>query len=172
IPGEMSQTTEAEAVKEAAATAAAGLEPDASKRSAQAHALAVESSFKRYGINRWGAAFIRATDEGHLVFEAPNSPPVDLFMLSEELRQRGIHTPYVVRFPTMIENQMSLLKEAFAKACADNSYRGRHIGVFPLKVNQRRAVVDTVVKARERLDYGLEAGSKPELLLAMAQPPL
>ncbi|HEY8378786.1 MAG TPA: biosynthetic arginine decarboxylase, partial [Nannocystis sp.] len=149
-----------------------GGEVDASKRSAQAHALAVDASFKRYGINRWGSQFLRAGDQGQLVFVAPNAPPVDLHALSVELHRRGIRTPYVVRFPTMIENQMHLLKEAFAKACAENSYEGGHIGVYPLKVNQRRSVVDTVVKARERFNYGLEAGSKPELLLAMAQPPL
>ncbi|MFY0536950.1 biosynthetic arginine decarboxylase [Nannocystis pusilla] len=171
----MSQTTEAEVVKPAAPVAVevpAGVEPDASKRSAQAQALAVETSFKRYGINRWGSAFIRASNEGHLVFAAPNSPAVDLYALSQELARRGIRTPYVVRFPTMIENQMGTLKDGFAKAIADNSYQGKHIGVYPLKVNQRRSVVDTVVKAREKFNYGLEAGSKPELLLAMAQPPL
>lgn len=169
----MSQTTEAaEGVRSATGEVPSISEVEASKRSAQAHALAVDASFKRYGINRWGSYFLRAGEQGHLVFVAPNSPPVDLHALSLELHRRGIRTPYVVRFPTMIENQMHLLKEAFAKACADNSYQGSHIGVFPLKVNQRRSVVDTVVKARERYSYGLEAGSKPELLLAMAQPPL
>ncbi len=175
MPPDMAQTTETELARPAAAnqdTNPGPSEPsDANKRSA-AQALAVDASFKRYGIDRWGRDFIRAGDQGQLVFTAPNSPPVDLHALSQELARRGIRTPYVVRFPTMIENQMSGLKDAFHKAIVDNGYQGAHIGVYPLKVNQRRSVVDTVVKARERFNYGLEAGSKPELLLAMAQPPL
>lgn len=142
------------------------------KRAAQSHALAVDASFKRYGIDRWGRDFLTSNSQGHLVFSAPGCPSVDLHVLSLELARRGIRTPYVVRFPTMIERQMETLKSAFAKAITDNNYQGSHIGVYPLKVNQRRSVVDTVVKARERLNYGLEAGSKPELLLALAQPPL
>jgi len=151
---------------------AAGAAGEADKRAAQSHALAVDASFKRYGLDRWGKDFLRSNEHGHLVFTAPNCPPVDLHALSVELARRGIRTPYVIRFPTMIEKQMDTLKSAFAKAIAENSYQGGHIGVYPLKVNQRRSVVDTVVKARERLNYGMEAGSKPELLLAMAQPAL
>ena len=157
-------------------SAGAPTEPTASeneaKRTAQSLALALDASFKRYGIDRWGRDFLKSNEQGHLVFTAPNCPPVDLHVLSLELARRGIRTPYVVRFPTMIERQMETLKSAFAKAITDNNYQGSHIGVYPLKVNQRRSVVDTVVKARERLNYGLEAGSKPELLLALAQPPL
>lgn len=160
----------------ASSSAGAPTEPTASeneaKRAAQSHALALDASFKRYGIDRWGRDFLKSNEQGHLVFTAPNCPPVDLHVLSLELARRGIRTPYVVRFPTMIERQMETLKSAFAKAITDNNYQGSHIGVYPLKVNQRRSVVDTVVKARERLNYGLEAGSKPELLLALAQPPL
>ncbi len=151
---------------------AAGAAVEADKRAAQSHALAVDASFKRYGLDRWGKDFLRSNEHGHLVFTAPNCPPVDLHALSVELARRGIRTPYVIRFPTMIEKQMDTLKSAFAKAIAENSYQGGHIGVYPLKVNQRRSVVDVVVKARERLNYGLEAGSKPELLLALAQPAL
>lgn len=168
----MRNATEAAAADTNLEAAPAASEPDAGKRSAQALALAVEGSFKRYGVDRWGRDFVRGNEQGHLVFTAPNSPAVDLYALSQELARRGIRTPYVIRFPTMIENQMGKLKEAFHKAFGENSYQAGHIGVYPLKVNQRRSVVDTVVKARERFNYGLEAGSKPELLLAMAQPPL
>ena len=118
MPPDMAQTTEAELARPAAAsvdTPAASEPSDANKRSA-AQALAVDASFKRYGIDRWGRDFVRANEQGQLVFSAPNSPPVDLHALSQELARRGIRTPYVVRFPTMIENQMRQLKEAFHKA--------------------------------------------------------
>ncbi len=133
---------------------------------------ALEGSFKRYGIDRWGRTFLGANDQGHLIFRAPGVPEVDLHNLSCELKRRGIRTPFVVRFPTMITRQMQVLRAAFDRAFKDNDYSGGHIGVFPLKVNQRRAVVNTVVNARAETGYGLEAGSKPELLLAMAQPPV
>jgi len=164
-------TSATEAATSEVRTEVTASESEAGKRSA-AQALAVEGSFKRYGVDRWGRDFVRGNEQGHLVFTAPGSPPVDLYALSQELARRGIRTPYVIRFPTMIENQMGRLKEAFHKAFAENNYQAGHIGVYPLKVNQRRSVVDTVVKARARFSYGLEAGSKPELLLAMAQPPL
>lgn len=145
---------------------------DRSVRAEKSLYYALEGSFKRYGIHRWGRDFLAANEEGHLVFRAPGVPEVDLHELTCELKRRGIHTPYVVRFPTMITRKMQRLRAAFQKAFKENDYSGGHIGVFPLKVNQRRAVVNTVVKARAETGYGLEAGSKPELLLAMAQPPL
>jgi len=130
----------------------------------------IQGSFKRYGIERWGKDFLHANQEGHLCFQAPGFPTVNLHELSVALERRGIHSPYVVRFPTMIEGQLKRIRDAFQRACQDNEYRGGHVGVFPLKVNQRRSVVDTVCRVRRKFNYGLEAGSKPELLLAMSQP--
>ncbi|MEZ4448822.1 MAG: biosynthetic arginine decarboxylase [Nannocystaceae bacterium] len=164
--------TDAAAAGSEATNAPANGNGNGNGRQAKLSAFALEHSFKRYGINRWGKAFLEANEHGHLVFKAPNSPAVDLQQLSIELRKRGIRTPYVIRFPTMIEHQMRMVKEAFDKAFGDNGYQGGHIGVYPLKVNQRRSVVATVVAARKELRYSLEAGSKPELLLAMAQPVL
>ena len=132
---------------------------------------AQKNSLERYGIDRWGREFLRVNERGNLVFAAPDAPPVDMHQLAEALLGRGIRSPFVVRFPSMIVQQMRRLTQAFAKACQDNAFAGAHQGVYPLKVNQRRAVVDTVVAQREALHYGLEAGSKPELLLAMAQEP-
>ncbi len=127
------------------------------------------NSFKRYGVERWGKDFLHANADGHLCFRAPGFPTVDLHALSVALEKRGIHSPYVVRFPTMIERQLGRIRDAFQLACTDNEFTGGHVGVFPLKVNQRRAVVDTVCRVRESHKYGLEAGSKPELLMAMSQ---
>ncbi len=130
----------------------------------------IQNSFKRYGVGRWGKDFLHANADGHLCFRSPRFPSVDLHELSTALENRGIRSPYVVRFPTMIERQLQRICEAFQTACTTNEFRGGHVGVFPLKVNQRRSVVDTVCRVRKQYHYGLEAGSKPELLLAMAQP--
>lgn len=137
-----------------------------------ANAYAMENSLKRYGVERWGESFLGVNAGGHLTYRAPGLPPVDLHALAEFLEKRGIRTPFVVRFPTMIVGQMRRLHQAFAKAIRDNKYGGAYVGVFPIKVNQRRAVIDAVHgAAMSALCYGLEAGSKPELLLAMSREP-
>jgi arginine decarboxylase len=131
---------------------------------------ALENSLKRYGADKWGADFLAVNTAGHLAFRAPGLPEVDLHKLVLVLRERGIHTPVVVRFPSMIVQSMKRLHDAFLRAASELGFAGNHLGMYPLKVNQRRSVVETVVMARESCCYGLEAGSKPELLMAMAQP--
>lgn len=130
----------------------------------------MEVSLKRYGIDRWGEEFLTVNDQGHLVYRAPGMPPVDLHRLAEHLETQGIRTPFIVRFPTVVQGQMRRLHRAFAKAIGDNAYGGGYLGVLPIKVNQRKVVIDAVVGDPE-LDFGLEAGSKPEMLLAMSQRP-
>jgi arginine decarboxylase len=131
----------------------------------------MENSLKRYGVDRWGAEFIGVNDAGHLVFRAPKLPPIDLQEVAMFLEKRGIRTPFVMRFPTMIQGQIERLRRAFEAAIKENAFIGEYIGVFPVKVNQRRAVVDAVVAAPKGFRYGLEAGSKPELLIAMSREP-
>ncbi|RMG99661.1 MAG: biosynthetic arginine decarboxylase [Deltaproteobacteria bacterium] len=131
---------------------------------------ACKASLASYGVDQWGRAFLRGTPAGTLAFCAPDLPPVDLHRLVRALDARGIRPPMVVRFPTMICERMRTLSRTFAEASAEFEFEGRHQGVYPLKVNARRSVVDAVVAERERLGFGLEAGSKPELLLAMSQP--
>lgn len=142
--------------------------PPANNRAFKSWAL--ENSLKRYGCDKWGQGFIAVNSEGHLDFRAPGLPDIDLHKLVLQLRERGVHTPVVVRFPSMIVASMQRLHDAFVNAARELDFGGRHVGMYPLKVNQRRSVVETVVGAREQCVYGLEAGSKPELLLAMAQP--
>lgn len=139
---------------------------------AERERVAITTSLQRYGVDRWGREFLRANERGNLEFLEAGGAVVDLQALMEALDARGTGTPCVVRFPRMITAQMRSLHEAFSKAAADNEFKGGHVGLYPLKVNQRRSVVQTVVEARAECNYGLEAGSKPELLLAMAQPVL
>jgi arginine decarboxylase len=127
-------------------------------------------SLARYGGDRWGERYLDVNAAGHLVFTAPRDVAVDLHELAQMLEGRGLLTPFVVRFPTMIHEQVRRLRGAFLAAGREHAYDGGHVGVYPLKVNQRRAVVQAVASVREECHYGLEAGSKPELLLAMALP--
>ncbi len=131
---------------------------------------AMEVSLKRYGVDRWGEEFLTVNEQGHLVYRAPELPPVDLHRVAEHLEGRGIRTPFIVRFPTAITGQMLRMKKAFAHAIGDNGYVGGYCGVLPIKVNQRKSVIDAVVEA-QNVGFGLEAGSKPEMLLAMSRPP-
>jgi len=132
---------------------------------------AMHGSLKRYGVDRWGEEFVGVNEAGHIVFRAPELPPVDLHALAQTLEAQGVRAPHVVRFPTMIEGRIRRLSEAFAAAVAENEYPAPCCGVLPIKVNQRRAVIDTVDGLSDGPAFGLEAGSKPELLLAMSRPP-
>lgn len=138
--------------------------------SVDAHAR--ESSLHRYGVDRWGEGFLTVNEAGHLEFGPPGKPRVDLHRLAVALGERGITAPFVLRFPSMIDAQMGRMRKAFDQARRENRYQGGYVGVYPLKVNQRRAVVEAIERGRERHGFGLEAGSKPELILAMSRPPV
>ena len=130
----------------------------------------MENSLRRYGVERWGEEFLGVSEQGHLTFRAPGLPPVDLHELSVFLEGQGIRPPFVIRFPSMIAERLGRLSRAFSSAIAENEMDSSYTGVLPVKVNQRRSVIDAVVYDTA-VPVGLEAGSKPELLLAMSRPP-
>ncbi|MBV1857515.1 MAG: biosynthetic arginine decarboxylase [Nannocystaceae bacterium] len=130
----------------------------------------MENSLRRYGVERWGEEFVGVTEQGHLTFRAPGLPPVDLHQVATFLEAQGVHPPFVVRFPSMIGARLDRLSRAFSKAIEENELATSYTGVLPVKVNQRRSVVEAVVSGAS-VPVGLEAGSKPELLLAMSRPP-
>lgn len=130
----------------------------------------MENSLKRYGVERWGEEFLGVNDDGHLTFQAPGLPPVDLHALARFLESKGVRPPYVVRFPSMIGERLVRLRSAFETAIRENNYAATYTSVLPIKVNQRRAVIEAVL-AEERVPVGLEAGTKPELLIALSRRP-
>ena len=93
---------------------------------------------------------------------------MDLKELVDEVRRRGIGLPLLIRFTDILRNRVVHLNEAFRKAIAEYGYKGAYRGVYPIKVNQHRYVVETIVEAGKPYHYGLEAGCKPELLAVMA----
>jgi arginine decarboxylase len=134
--------------------------------------MSYRRSLARYGADRWGRDFLRVNAHGNLSVEAPGLPPVDLHGLALFLAGRGVQAPFVVRFPSLIQQRIEQMREAFAAAIKANEYAGAYVGLYPLKVNPRRSVVEAVMAARAEHPYGLEAGSKPELFLAMVQRPV
>ncbi|HKD18849.1 MAG TPA: biosynthetic arginine decarboxylase, partial [Thermoanaerobaculia bacterium] len=123
-----------------------------------------------YGIPHWGKGFFHVSDDGDLVVRPTReaSRSVALKWIVDEVAARGIATPMVIRFPQILSSAVANLNDAFARAIDEYGYGNVFRGVFPIKVNQKRVVVDHIVEAGRRYGYGLEAGSKPELLAAIA----
>ncbi len=178
----MSQTTAAEVVKPAAPVAVGRCRGRDRARREQAprrrrSALAVETSLGRTCISTaGGGAFISRQQRGPalLVFAARTAGGRPPRAVARVARAACIRTPYVVRFPDDDREPDGHAEgRRSPRRSPTTATRARHIGVYLLKVNQRRSVVDTVVKARARSSTtASRPGSKPELLLAMAQPPL
>jgi len=127
-------------------------------------------SAETYGIAHWGADFLRIDDNGNLVL-APDGADgdwVDLKQLIEDLQRRGIALPILLRFTDLLHARVRILATAFENAIKEYDYKGRYRGVYPVKVNQQRDVVEDLITLGRRWHLGLEAGSKPELLIVMA----
>jgi len=123
-----------------------------------------------YGIPHWGKGFFHVSEDGDLVVRPTREPSrgVALKQIVDEVALRGISTPMVIRFPQILSASVANLNDAFARAIDEYGYGNVFRGVFPIKVNQKRVVVDHIVEAGRRYGYGLEAGSKPELLAAIS----
>ncbi len=127
-----------------------------------------------YHVSGWSDGFFDVNDEGRLVATplGPGSPAIDLLQVTEALQQQGIAPPVVVRFPQMLAGRVERLNAAFATALRDNECGDtQYQGVFPVKVNQHKVVVQTLAKAGRKWRYGLEVGSKAELLAALTMDP-
>ena len=125
-----------------------------------------------YGIDSWGDQLLRIMDNGRLGLCQPDQPdaePVDLVKLIEDLHARGITTPVLLRVTNFLRARIEQINESFAAAIAEMNYQGRYQGVFPIKVNQQAQVVERIVEYGRPFDFGLEVGSKAELLIALTQ---
>lgn len=129
-----------------------------------------EDSAKLYNINNWGNGYFRINNNGNVSVTpmGAEGPSVDLFELTQDLQERGIRVPIMVRFPDIIRARVELLYNCFQKAFADHNYKGQYRGVFPIKVNQQKHLVEELVYFGRDLGLGLECGSKPELLAVLA----
>lgn len=130
----------------------------------------IADALDTYGIRNWGSPYFGINEKGHVCAhpDGPNAPSMDLKELVDEVRRRGIGLPLLLRFTDVLRHRVIHLNEAFRKAIAEHNYRNVYRGVYPIKVNQHRYVVETLVETGKQYAYGLEAGSKPELLAVMA----
>ena len=123
-----------------------------------------------YHVNAWGKGYFSINAAGHVVVRPDTQPgrEIDLFEVVEGLKARDLTTPVVVRFSDILAHRLKNIHAAFAQAIAENDYKNRYAAVFPIKVNQQRLVVEEVYRYGKEFGFGLEAGSKPELLAVMA----
>jgi len=128
------------------------------------------ASLELYQVASWGRGYFDIDEAGRaLVRKAAGSEDyVALPALVADMRERGLRTPLLLRFPDVLAGRVQRLAGAFRQAMREYEYRGAFRGVYPIKVNQQRQVVEEVVSCGAEFGMGLEAGSKPELLIALA----
>jgi arginine decarboxylase len=130
----------------------------------------IEDSLDLYNVAAWGKGYFSVNAAGHVVVRPDTTErnEIDLFEVVEGLKARDLTTPVVVRFSDILANRLRRLHEAFAQAITENDYKNRYAAVYPIKVNQQRLVVEEVYRYGKEFGFGLEVGSKPELLAVMA----
>ncbi len=120
-----------------------------------------------YGVDRWGRNVFGVSDNGNALMCAGNSS-VDLKALVDEIRLRGLELPVLIRFTDILRHRFHVIHNAFGQAMKEYDYQGQFRPVYPIKVNQHRHIVEDIVNLGADFHHGLEAGSKPELLIAIA----
>jgi arginine decarboxylase len=130
----------------------------------------VADSAEVYGVKYWGNSYFSINDAGNVQSHptGPDGARIDLKELVDEVARRGIGLPLLIRFSDVLKSRIVELNETFKRAIAEYGYKGDYKGVYPIKVNQHRYVVEEIVQFGRPYHYGLEAGSKPELLAVMA----
>ena len=130
-----------------------------------------QDSDELYSINRWGQGYFAINDKGNLTIlpeKSTEGPVIDIQEVIEEIKRKKIALPCVVRFHDILRSQVVTINRLFRQIIESAGYRGRYFGVYPIKVNQLREVVEEIIDAGGPYDYGLESGSKPELMAALA----
>ena len=140
------------------------------KLQTELRAWTIKDSVELYNVNGWGRDFFSINEAGNVeVTPAGNgSPKIDLKELVDDLRNRGLNLPLLIRFSDILRRRVEQLCGAFQQAIAENDYKGTYRGVYPIKVNQQRHVVEELMEYGRPFNLGIEAGSKPELLVALA----
>jgi len=132
----------------------------------------VSDSLKMYNIENWGDQYFSINPTGNLTVHPKRGegPGIDLMSVVEEIKASNVGMPVLIRFQDLIRHRVVAMNEAFKKSISEFSYKGHYQGVYPIKVNQMREVVEEIIDAGRPYDYGLEAGSKAELVAVIAQP--
>lgn len=130
----------------------------------------IQAARNLYNIHRWGARYFDINEAGHVVAKPLQEAgaSVDLTDVIEEAKGRGLKFPLLIRFQDILRHRVESINLAFRNSIAEYNYQGKYRGVFPIKVNQLREVVEEILDAGKPFDFGLEVGSKPELFAGLA----
>ena len=129
----------------------------------------IEDSAEMYNINGWGLKYFSINDKGHMTVTPKQTyAGVDLVEVMDELRQRNISAPVLLRFPDILDNRIEKISSCFKKAAKEYEYQAQNFIIYPIKVNQMEPVVQEIVSHGKKFNIGLEAGSKPELHAVLA----
>jgi arginine decarboxylase len=130
----------------------------------------VTDATELYEISRWGKGYFSIGPQGHVLVHPSKDPAhaIDLKQLVDRLQVRGLGLPTLIRFRDILKHRIREIHDAFQNAITQHAYQGKYICVYPIKVNQQRQVVDEVHEFGKPFGFGLEAGSKPELLAVAA----
>ena len=130
----------------------------------------IEDSISTYGIDRWGEKYFSINSDGNISI-SPNrksKKKVDLFKLVKEFKSREINTPLIIRFNDILKDRITELNNAFSQAIETYDYENIYQGVFPIKCNQQKNVLEKIIEYGDRWNFGLEVGSKSELLIGLS----
>jgi arginine decarboxylase len=130
----------------------------------------IDSARNLYNIQRWGAKYFDINDAGHVVATPLQDAgaSVDITDVIEEAKGRGLKFPLLIRFQDILRHRVEAINKAFQNSIAEFNFTGKYRGVFPIKVNQLREVVEEILDAGKPFNFGLEVGSKPELFAGLA----
>ncbi len=130
----------------------------------------LSDAFETYRVNEWGKGYFGINNLGNVTVMPTKEPEasIDLKELIDQLQARGIQLPILVRFTDILRHRVSEIHAAFQKSIEEFDYKGKYCCVYPIKVNQQRQVVEEILDFGRPFQFGLEAGSKPELLAVMA----
>lgn len=132
----------------------------------------VEDAAEMYGVRRWSAGYFDVNEAGEVVIKVPSSEGQDIRVSLREIVdgavERGMSMPAMLRFSDILESRIDVLNRAFIKAIQLTEYKNHYRGVYPIKVNQQQRVVQEITGYGRKYHYGLECGSKAELIAALA----
>jgi arginine decarboxylase len=130
----------------------------------------IENSINLYQIDDWGEPYFSINADGHVVvFPRGNKDDyLDLFDLVKSLQKKNINLPLLIRFPEILADRLARLNNCFKNAISHYNYSNHYQGVYPIKCHQNRQIIESIVRHGKPYQFGLEAGSKPELMIALA----
>src|SRR5437763_9511554 len=130
----------------------------------------LESAIATYNVDGWSGGYFTVNSSGNVEARPlqDNGGSIDILAVVNEARERNLGFPLLIRFQDLLRHRVEAINRAFQSAISEFGYRNEYRGVFPIKVNQLREVIEEIVDAGAQFHFGLEAGSKPELIAALA----